>query len=85
MGLSAWQLRVYNRIKSELANMDIGVLINNVGCSYEHAEYMHELDEARIEQLIQVSSAGLLLVKVSFELEMPSLRCSVLSAPCSYS
>ncbi len=34
---------------------EIGVLINNVGVSYDHAEYLHELDDARIKLLIQIN------------------------------
>ena len=35
---------IYDRIKSEISNLEIGVLINNVGMSYDHPEFLTELD-----------------------------------------
>ncbi len=43
-------------LQTSLAELgEIGVLVNNVGVSYDHAEYLHELDDARIKLLIQIN------------------------------
>lgn len=44
-----------DRVKEALANKDIGVLVNNVGISYDFPQYFHELDEQRIEQLVKLN------------------------------
>ncbi|KAF2349297.1 Death domain [Trinorchestia longiramus] len=40
------RLDIYDNIAKELAGMDIGVLINNVGMSYDHPEYLHKVPDA---------------------------------------
>lgn len=42
-------------VKKALDSRDVGVLVNNVGISYEHPEYLHELDEDRIEKLVKLN------------------------------
>ena len=34
---------IYDRITRELAGLEIGVLVNNVGMSYKYPEYLHEV------------------------------------------
>ena len=36
---------IYARIERELAGLDIGLLVNNVGMSYDHPEYFSYLEE----------------------------------------
>jgi 17beta-estradiol 17-dehydrogenase / very-long-chain 3-oxoacyl-CoA reductase len=43
------------KVEDELKNLDIGVLINNVGISYQFPKYFHELDDERVDQLISVN------------------------------
>lgn len=40
---------------SALSGLDLGLLINNAGVSYEHAEFLHELDDATIRRLVDVN------------------------------
>jgi len=42
-------------VKIAIAGLDIGILVNNVGIAYDHAEYFHELDQAKINKLISVN------------------------------
>jgi len=36
---------IYENIRAELTGLDIGVLVNNVGCSHDHPEYFTEVDQ----------------------------------------
>lgn len=46
---------IYTEIAAELEGLDIGVLVNNVGMSYDHAEYYHLLDDWRIETMVELN------------------------------
>ncbi|XP_005090375.1 very-long-chain 3-oxoacyl-CoA reductase [Aplysia californica] len=41
---------IYDGIKLKMNGLDIGVLVNNVGCSYEYPEYFGEVEEADFSQ-----------------------------------
>ncbi|KAK9823306.1 hypothetical protein WJX72_001797 [[Myrmecia] bisecta] len=43
------------RISASLKDLDVGLLINNVGLSYEYPEFFDLLDEGRIDDLIQIN------------------------------
>jgi len=43
---------IYDRIKNELKDLDIGVLVNNVGMSYDHPEYFTQVEDDLCERLI---------------------------------
>jgi len=45
-------------VKAVIKGLDIGILVNNVGVSYDHAEFFAELDAQRIEALIRVNVTG---------------------------
>ena len=36
-------LEIYQSIERELEGLDIGLLVNNVGMSYEYPEYVHQV------------------------------------------
>eukprot|EP01025_Chloroclados_australasicus_P049580 TRINITY_DN5654_c0_g1_i1.p3 TRINITY_DN5654_c0_g1~~TRINITY_DN5654_c0_g1_i1.p3 ORF type:complete len:339 (+),score=32.29 TRINITY_DN5654_c0_g1_i1:641-1657(+) len=38
---------------------DVGILINNAGLSYEHAEYLHLMDPERIDNIISINATTL--------------------------
>lgn len=38
------KIDIYDRLRKELAGMDIGILVNNVGMSYDHPEYFNNLE-----------------------------------------
>lgn len=42
-------------MKQLFGGLDIGILINNVGLSYSHAEYLENIDDKLIDDLIQVN------------------------------
>ncbi|CAL1545176.1 unnamed protein product [Lymnaea stagnalis] len=46
------QVDIYDDIKAKLANLDIGVLVNNVGMSYDHPEYFGEVNQPEFVQNI---------------------------------
>lgn len=43
------------RVADFLKDLDIGVLVNNVGISYPFTKYFHELDDQIVEQLIRIN------------------------------
>ncbi|GAW79835.1 steroid dehydrogenase [Plasmodium gonderi] len=45
----------YKTIQDKVENLDVGILINNVGVSYPHPLYFHEMDIQLIEQLVNVN------------------------------
>jgi 17beta-estradiol 17-dehydrogenase / very-long-chain 3-oxoacyl-CoA reductase len=45
----------YARIGAALASLDVGVLVNNVGLSYDHAEYYDEISDALVDDLVNVN------------------------------
>jgi len=44
----------YDEISDELKDMEIGILVNNVGISYDHPEYLLELSDEVCDTLINV-------------------------------
>jgi 17beta-estradiol 17-dehydrogenase / very-long-chain 3-oxoacyl-CoA reductase len=45
-------------LKKAVAELDVGVLVNNVGASYDHAEYFTDLTQEKIDQLIRINVDG---------------------------
>jgi 17beta-estradiol 17-dehydrogenase / very-long-chain 3-oxoacyl-CoA reductase len=46
---------IYAGIEAFLASYQVGLLVNNVGASYEHAEYLHMLDREKLHQLLNMN------------------------------
>jgi len=46
---------IYSKIQAALAPLDVGVLVNNVGVSYDYPMYLTELSDQRVEDLIQLN------------------------------
>ncbi|KAF6209362.1 hypothetical protein GE061_015109 [Apolygus lucorum] len=59
--------QMYSRIKSELEDLDVGVLVNNVGTSCEHPEYFLEL-----EKHLGMSYQSMLNVNIASMVQMTS-------------
>ena len=43
------------KVASALEGLDVGVLINNVGMSYDYTTYFHELTDSRVDQIMSVN------------------------------
>merc|ERR1712048_315786 len=41
----------YDRIAGQLKNLDIGILVNNVGMSYDHPDYYLKFDEKYFDKM----------------------------------
>ena len=44
-----------SRVDAALKDLDIGVLVNNVGVSYPFTQYFHELSDQNVEQLMSLN------------------------------
>ena len=49
----------YANVQKELDQLNIGVLVNNVGISYDYPMYMNELPADRVEDLIEMNIGSL--------------------------
>jgi len=49
----------YAKLASELKGLEVGVLYNNVGVSYDHAELLQELSDEKIQIIMEVNNASL--------------------------
>jgi len=58
MDFSSQDLSMFDRVKEFIKDLDIGILINNVGMSYDHAEYFNQLEKEKIENLIRINIFG---------------------------
>merc|ERR1712241_790809 len=45
----------WKKVQKTLDSVDVGILFNNVGVSYPHTQYLHELDDEIIKQLLTVN------------------------------
>ncbi|KAK9822366.1 hypothetical protein WJX81_002026 [Elliptochloris bilobata] len=52
---SAADAAAWERVKAKVEPLEVGVLVNNVGMSYPHAEYYDAIDDKLIEDLITMN------------------------------
>jgi len=45
----------WKSVRETIANLDVGILINNVGMSYPHAEFLDKLDESVEDEIVKVN------------------------------
>ena len=53
---------IYDKIRMELSGLEIGILINNVGITYEFPNYFVDIPDDRLWQLINVNMASTVMV-----------------------
>jgi len=46
---------IFEPVKAAIEGLDVGILVNNVGMSYDHAEYYLNLSKEKIEALIRLN------------------------------
>ena len=42
-------------IHKTISTLDVGLLVNNVGLSYDHAEYLDAIEDKLIDDLVQIN------------------------------
>lgn len=52
MNITSEENTIYDEIKSKIDELDIGILINNVGMSYNLPDFFESLDEKFINNMI---------------------------------
>ena len=52
---SLFDVAAQYQLKETVKGMEVGVLINNVGQSYDHPEFFHSLDERTVQSLIDLN------------------------------
>merc|ERR1712137_783134 len=50
---------IYETIEAEIGSLNVGILVNNVGMSYDHAEYFDLLDDWRVETMVELNVAAM--------------------------
>ena len=45
----------WKRTASLMATLDVGLLVNNVGLSYDHCEYYEQLSEQSVRDIVEVN------------------------------
>jgi len=45
----------YNRVQKTLDGLDLGVLVNNVGVSHDYGERFHQINEAKLRDLLNIN------------------------------
>ncbi len=55
-------LQIYDAIRSALEDLDVGILINNVGVIPAHPMYYNELDEQMLFNTIHVNATSVALM-----------------------
>jgi len=45
----------WQRTTTALASLDVGLLINNVGLSYDHCEYLEHLSDQDVRNMVEVN------------------------------
>ena len=76
----------WSSIREALAPLDVGILVNNVGLSYDHAEYFENVDSQLIDDLIRINIQATNKASSSFCQACWNLRfggCMVLKAGSS--
>jgi len=53
---------IYKNIEESLADKDIGILVNNVGVSYDQLNYFHEDSEENIRNMINVNICSMTMM-----------------------
>ncbi len=60
----------YTRLQTEISKLDIGVLYNNVGVSYDYAEALQNIPEEKVPETV-LQSAMILLDSLRFADQCP--------------
>lgn len=52
---SNFDKKAQSTVNSAIKDLEVGILINNVGISYNYPVYFHELDDERVSQLMEMN------------------------------
>ena len=60
----------WKRVSELLEDLEVGILVNNVGCSYEYYEYLDRISEETIQNLIEINIRTTVQVRYASLLRM---------------
>lgn len=67
----------WRRTTTVMTSLDVGLLINNVGLSYDHAEYFELLSDQDIKNMVEVNITSINQVSVYITQPLDLLICSL--------
>uniref|UniRef100_A0A5S6QX96 Very-long-chain 3-oxoacyl-CoA reductase n=1 Tax=Trichuris muris TaxID=70415 RepID=A0A5S6QX96_TRIMR len=77
-------LKKYKSIQEKLKTIDVGVLVNNVGMSYDYPEYLDKVDLEFLLNLINVNCVStVLLTRIAIEQMLPKKRGAIVNVSSS--
>lgn len=65
--------QIYDKIRQQLEGLEIGVLVNNVGISYDHPEYFVELTQEKPNFMRDIVEANINSVTHMTSLVLPAM------------
>ena len=60
----------WKAISELMAELEVGILVNNVGCSYEYSEYFDHISDEKIHDIIEINIRTTIQVRCTTLLRM---------------
>ena len=62
---------IYEKLNTDLASMDIGILVNNVGMGMEHPEFYQNVSMDEIQRMININVVSMsMMTRMFFDVKL---------------